>query len=122
MFSEIDFVKLGRRVRAARKEGGMTQEELAVLCGCTRNHLSAVETGENRPSLELLVRLAAVLHTGVDHFLMDSPLAAPQYVIQEEIAPKLAKCTAGELAFINHTIDALFAYRETLLSSEKSET
>ena len=45
----VDFAEVGRRISSARKERNMTQEELAIACGCSGNHLSAIETGKHIP-------------------------------------------------------------------------
>lgn len=55
MVSEIDYVRIGKRIRYVRKECFLIQDELAAQCGYTRNHLSAVETGESKPPPELIV-------------------------------------------------------------------
>ena len=73
MISNIDFSKVGKRIRSARKLRNMTQEELALACGCTSNHLSAVETCDHRPSLDLIVRIATTLDSSIDHFLIIVP-------------------------------------------------
>ena len=66
MSAEIDYSKVGMRIRVARKERKMTQEEVAQACGCSNNHLSAVEGGINKPSLELVIRLATVLDSSAE--------------------------------------------------------
>lgn len=119
MISNIDFSKVGKRIRSARKLRNMTQEELALACGCTSNHLSAVETGDHRPSLDLIVRIATTLDSSIDHFLMDSPSANPKYIINEHIAPKLEKCSVQDLQFIDRTIDEVLKYRDILLAVEQ---
>lgn len=115
---KIDYVRLGRRIHAARKRLRMTQEELASRCGCTRNHLSDVENGSNRPSLELLVRVARHLNTGVDDLLVDSPGADTACILNVQLAPKLMRCNSRELAIIDRLLDELLEYRTTLLGEE----
>ena len=119
MVSEIDYVKVGKRIRSVRKECFLTQDELAVQCGCTRNHLSAVETGECKPSLDLIVKIAAVLDSSVDFFIMDSPHVNTRYIINQQIAPKLEACTSRELTLINRALDEILNYRNALLGVEQ---
>ena len=118
MSVEIDLSKIGMRVKTLRKERNLTQDELALSCGCTSNHLSAIENGA-KPSLDLIVRLAAVLDTGVDYFLSDTPHAHPRYFINSRIAPKLERCTARDLQYIEFIIDELLKYKEEIISSTK---
>ena len=42
---EIKYYDLGKRIQTARKEKGMTQEELAEKVGVGNSHISHVETG-----------------------------------------------------------------------------
>ena len=117
MSAEIDYSKIGMRIRAARKERKMTQEEVAQACGCSNNHLSAVESGVNKPSLELIIRLATVLDSSIDYFLMDNPRIRPQYIIDSRIAPKLATCSPAELRYIEQVIEGLLEYKGELATS-----
>ena len=119
MVSEIDYGKVGKRIRSVRKECFLTQDELAAQCGCTRNHLSAVETGECKPSLDLIVKIAAVLDSSVDFFIMDSPHVNTRYIINQQIAPKLEACTSRELTLINRALDEILNYRNALLGVEQ---
>ena len=119
MVSEIDYVKVGKRIRSVRKECFLTQDELAAQCGCTRNHLSAVETGECKPSLDLIVKIAAVLDSSIDFFIMDSPHVNTRYIINQQIAPKLEACTRRELTLINRALDEILNYRNALLGVEQ---
>ena len=43
---EIDYVKIGQRIRAARLEKGYSQADLGALVGCSNNHMSHVEVGQ----------------------------------------------------------------------------
>ena len=55
---------LGERIKAARKQRGMTQRELAQKVGISVNSLSRYETGERQPNIETLSKIAEAL--GVD--------------------------------------------------------
>lgn len=111
---DIDYSKIGVRIRTARKKAGLTQEELAAKCDCTSNHLSNVEVGKSKPSLELLVKLAMELNTSVDDFLMGTPYVSSQYLLHTQIGPKLDLCTAEDLQYIEQFIDNFLHYKETI--------
>jgi transcriptional regulator with XRE-family HTH domain len=53
----IDLGLLGRRIKAARVAAGMTQLQLAAP-DISSGYLSRIESGDRRPDLKLLVRLA----------------------------------------------------------------
>lgn len=42
----------------ARKEQGITQEELARRCGTQKSHISRMESGNYNPSLDFLIKIA----------------------------------------------------------------
>ena len=54
------------RIRARRKEGGLSQEELARLCGVSRQTINAIENNKYDPTLSLAFHLARELDTTVD--------------------------------------------------------
>lgn len=106
----IDFKMVGNRIRKIRKLRKITQSELAAACGCTNNHLSAIENGINKPSIELIMKISLILDASVDYFLMDSEYAHPKYLIDSQIAHKLEKCNTQALQIINNIIDSMLEY------------
>lgn len=57
---------LGNRLKVARAERNITQEQLAEMAGVTRQTISAIETGMYCPSAFLAFVLAKVLDKPVD--------------------------------------------------------
>lgn len=51
----------GRKVRSAREEKGMYQEELARLAGLKQTNVSRIESGRYSVTLDTITRLSAVL-------------------------------------------------------------
>jgi putative transcriptional regulator len=58
--------RLRNRIRVARAERAISQEQLARLAGVSRQTVSAIETGQWVPSTLLAFRLAQVLHVRID--------------------------------------------------------
>ncbi len=50
--------RLGKTVRAKRKELGYSQESFASYCGVHRTYMGAVERGERNISLLNIIRIA----------------------------------------------------------------
>lgn len=48
-------------IRAARKEAGLTQEDLANLAETSERTIRAIETGTGNPSLRAVAAVASVL-------------------------------------------------------------
>ena len=58
--------RLGNRLKVARAERGLSQQQLAELAGVTRQTISAIETGQYCPSGLLAFLLAKRLGKRVD--------------------------------------------------------
>ena len=58
--------KLGNRLRVARAERRLSQEQLAALAGVTRQTISSIETGQYCPSALLAFTLADQLGKRVE--------------------------------------------------------
>lgn len=102
---EVDYSKLGQRIRELRVSKGMTQADLGALVNCSNNHLSHIETGQCKVSLNMMLKLSYALETSLDYFLLDTPFATPKSIIDIEIAQKLDKCSAATLVVVNKSID-----------------
>jgi putative transcriptional regulator len=59
-------VRLVNRLRVARAELDISQDQLARAVGVSRQTISSIETGQYCPSALLAFRLAAVLGVRVD--------------------------------------------------------
>ena len=113
----LDDVMLGKRVKIARKEKRLTQEELAGLCNCTPTHICNIENGKIGISLELLFKISILLGKSMDYFVMDNPGVDPQVKINAEIAPKLARCNPQMLDIVDTILDKLIHYQDSFRHS-----
>ncbi|MDE5985605.1 MAG: helix-turn-helix domain-containing protein [Eubacterium sp.] len=57
----LDAVTVGKVISDMRREKGMSQEVLSGLADIGRTHLSAIERGERKPTLETLYRIACAM-------------------------------------------------------------
>lgn len=62
----MDYVAMGRRIRAYRKQCGMTQAALAESVGISTSFIGHIERGTRITSLETLVGLSNVLEVSLD--------------------------------------------------------
>lgn len=58
--------RLGNRLKVARAEKSLSQEQLASLAGVTRQTISSIETGQYNPSALLALTLALRLDKQVE--------------------------------------------------------
>lgn len=73
MEAHIDYKALGKSIRKARTDSGMTQEKLGELCSLSTAHIGHIERGTRIPSLETFYRIATALGVSADELLLDSP-------------------------------------------------
>lgn len=58
----LDAVTVGNAIAFFRKKKGVSQEVLSGLADIGRSHLSAIERGERKPTLETLYRICTALN------------------------------------------------------------
>ncbi len=54
---EYESFELGVMIQEMRKERGLTQEELALKCGTTKNYISKIENNASDIRLSTLIRI-----------------------------------------------------------------
>ena len=98
MQPELDYEKVGQRIKAARMEKNLNQADLGALVGCSNNHISHVEIGQTKVSLPLLLKIATSLDKDFDYFLLDTPYTSRERLINTELAEKLNQCNTTTLS------------------------
>lgn len=116
---EVDYLKIGRRIKSARLEQGLNQAELGRLVGCSNNHMSHIEIGQTKVSLSMLLHISYVLKKDLNYFLLDTPYAQRESMVDGEIAQKLEKCNSTTLVSISKMIDILVEQQNALLAENE---
>ena len=57
----VDTNKVGAVIQAVREEKGLSQEVVSGLAGIGRTHLSAIERGVRKPTLDTFFKIAEAL-------------------------------------------------------------
>ena len=57
----FEYDELGKVIRALRREKGLSQEVLSGLAGIARTHLSMIENGTMKASIETVSKIAQAL-------------------------------------------------------------
>lgn len=71
MKSEFNYAALGERIRKARKQKLLTQEQLAEACDLSTAHIGHIERGTRALSIESLITISQVLEVSTDYLLLD---------------------------------------------------
>ena len=74
--SSMDYVDLGKKVRARRMELNWTQERLAQEIGVSTSFIGHIERGSRKASIDTLVMLANAMEISTDEMLEGSLLVS----------------------------------------------
>lgn len=80
---DMDYIKLGQRIREERTKRQLTQEKMAENLDVSASYLGQIERGERNPTLDTLVMIANSFDVTADYLLRDS-LRAFRVEDQEE--------------------------------------
>lgn len=69
---DIEYVSFGERLRALRKEKGMSQDEFAALLDTSKQVLSRYEIGQRIPKITQVQQYAKKLNVSADYLMGDS--------------------------------------------------
>ena len=69
---EIDFRKLGMRIKEVRHQKSITQEKLAAITNLSPNFIARIESNNSKVSLTSLVKICMALDTSMDYLLSDT--------------------------------------------------
>ena len=92
----IDYVAIGARIRACRKEKGWTQAELAERSGVEPSNVSHIERAATKLSLPTLINIANALESTLDE-LVYGTLIKNEHISIKMMDDLLSDCTAEEL-------------------------
>ena len=107
---ELDYKAIGKRIKIARIKADLTQEKLSEMVGVSPTHLSNIETGTTRVSLNAIISIANALHITSDDLLCDNVVKA-KVQFEKDIALILEDCDEYEIRIIR---DMAAATKETL--------
>ncbi len=73
--------RIGRRIRATRKQKGLTQAQLAELIDRTEDAVSNLETGRNYPHVTTLERISKKLSVPLELFFdnIEGDISSPKH-------------------------------------------
>lgn len=65
-------------LRRERRKKKLSQEKIAILAGVDRSYYSKIERGENKPTLNILFKISAVLETKLSEIIKDIESLLPK--------------------------------------------
>lgn len=107
---ELDYRAIGKRIKIARIKADLTQEQLAEKIEISPTHLSNIETGSTRVSLNTIVSIANALSVTSDDLLCENIIMA-RVQFEKDIALLLEDCDEYEIRVIKDMVSSI---KETL--------
>lgn len=99
------FLHMGNRIKEAREECGLTQQELAEQTGRGLRHLQDIEKGRKNPSFDMLASYINRLGIAPNElFYTDVPAVEKEV---QHLMGKLLACTEDERAILLKTLDCM---------------
>lgn len=98
------YQEMGERIKIRRKELKMKQSELAEKLEISNNHMSSIENGRQKPSMDSFIRICTCLNVTPDFLLLGSMHA---YNIPLDITDKLRLCTQADIELAKEFIELL---------------
>ena len=95
---------MGNRIKIRRKELRIKQAELAERLNISNNHMSSIENGRQKPSLDIFIQICNLLNVTPDYLLLGSMHA---YNIPQDIIDKLLLCNQYEIELAGDFIEML---------------
>ena len=105
---------LGERLKKARKDRGLTQEQLAERSGLSTRHIAKIEKGDVNPSFEVLSTLVKTL--GVSFDAIFDPASEQVAAELQEIAGLYRACPEQGWQLI---LAAIWAMARELMDKRK---
>lgn len=101
---EQQYIEMGRCIKLRRKELKIKQAELAEYLDISNNHMSSIENGRQKPSLDIFVGICRTLDVTPDYLLLGS---IHGYNLPSDITDKLRLCNQSDVELAKEFIELL---------------
>ena len=102
---------IGKRIKQARENKGLTQEKLAEYLDVSNAYISKIERGKTPINLDRLSEICVVLEESTEYILNGANSATGDY-LRNEIIDMLDGCSAEKINLIAKVIKPIVDYRE----------
>jgi len=101
---ESQYTEMGRRIKLRRKELKIKQSEMAEALNVSNNHISSIETGKQKPSLDMFISICVYLNATPDYLLLG---ALHSYNVPLDILDKLRLCSQEDIELAKNFVELL---------------
>lgn len=98
----MNYEEIGKRIREYRKLKNLSQEQLAEKINISTTHMSHIETGSTKLSLQVLVDIAKVLNVNTDDLIFEQK----SQILVNRINNILSECNEEQIEVITNIVEA----------------
>jgi len=107
MQNEIDYVKIGNRIRIEREKFDMTRENLSEILNISPYFLGQLERGERKMSINTLINLSECLHISIDYLFFEKVSTNTSTDVLHSL---INKCSEKEIKVIEGLIKLILPH------------
>lgn len=101
----MDYFQIGQRIKKFRKIKDMSQEQLAEKIDISTTHMSHIETGTTKLSLQVLTDIAQTLQITTDDLLFEE-----KKISNNELNRILSNCSTKQITILTPIIKELIKH------------
>lgn len=102
----IDYGRIGMRIKSRRKNLRITQEQLAEKLSVSVGYVSQVERGVTKISLDLLAQISSILQCDLAYFVTETAIEENGY-LKTELTEKISKLSSSQKRVLLGIIDVI---------------
>ena len=110
-------MKIGEKIRKARKKTGLSQQDLSKQTGIHLTNLNRLEKGHSLPSIEALKKLVDALGVPADYLLDESDDLLEMKITKKSLAAKIKLVDSldqRDKEFVEYLIDTMLTKKRVL--------
>lgn len=94
-------IEMGSRIRLRRKELLLKQTTLAEILEISNNHMSSIESGKQKPSLDIFIKLCDSLRVTPDYLLLGN---MHSHNVTQDIVDGLRLCSKEDIDLLREIV------------------
>ncbi len=102
----VNYKKIGERIRKIRKQRKVSQEKLAELTEYSITHISHIETGSTKASIDAILRITTALDCTPNDILCDN-IHKAKPIFTNHIVEQISDCSEYETRVISDVVTAV---------------
>lgn len=106
----LNYSLIGQKIKKARKQKGLSQEQLAEMVWISTTHMSHIETGSTKLSLPVLADIAQTLNISTDYLIFDENNGNTNQNKESDIKHInniLKQCSPDQVAVISEVVKSI---------------